>query len=512
MRPGRHTLRALAAMAVLAGLARAAAGPARTVEHRRRVCVLVFRSRDCQGCKPIERGSIDRLARTLGCDIQARYLSVDEVEHYGTLVRLEQQFGDEGNTIPVVFLGGHVLGGVKEIEASFAALVERYASQGGAEAFPSVPPPAKPDTAQGPDPAGRPIYVAYFDSPGCRECRRVEHMLRSLCHDLPAIRLRTFVTADRESQLIQEAISHRAGVPAERCLLTPTVVIGPRPFIQGEITDRDLRAALGAAADGTVCPWAEPLDLAVAEQRLFGRLRSVGLGAVIVGGLIDGVNPCAFATLILFISFMHSAGRDRGRLLAIGLSFVAAVFATYLAIGLGLAEVMLLVQRVPCLDAVVTWGIVALCAALAALSIRDALLARRGNPQAMALQLPKGIKERIRLVLIRFGRTRYLVLGGLLIGGLISMLELVCTGQIYFPLIRFMVASGGARARAIGLLIAYNVCFVVPLILILLAACLGATSERLTIVLRRHLAATKVAIALVFAALAALLVVHRLVA
>ena len=441
------TTHARLCVALLAALLPAAAA-AEATGRRHPVCVAIFLSNDCPHCEPVERAEVGKLARRLGCEIRTRYYSVEKIGDYARLVRLEQRFGNEGNEIPVAFLGAHCLGGTKEIEASFASLVERYAREGGAEAFPEAGPPTRPASSKPPTSHGKLIYVAYFDSPGCQDCRRVEHMLQALRRQIAALRLRTFVTSDRRSQVVQEAISQRVGIPVERRLLTPTVVVGSRAFTQAEITDRVLREHLGAlAATGSPCPWAKPLDLAAAERRLFGRLRAVGLGAVVVGGLVDGVNPCAFATLILFISFMRSAGRERGRLLAVGLSFTAAVFMVYLAVGLGLSELALLVGRVPYLDAAVTWAIIVLCVVLAVLSARDALIARRGDRRAIALQLPQSVKARIRLVLVRFGRTRYLVLGGLLIGALISVLELVCTGQIYFPLIKFMVASGGHRAR-----------------------------------------------------------------
>jgi hypothetical protein len=504
----------LHAAAVLAALLMLHLAAAPSAGGRHVVCVCVFLSKDCPGCEPIEKANTEKLARRLGCEIRTRYFSVDDVEQYGKLVRLEQQFGDEGNEIPVAFFGKHVLGGKEEIERSFATLVEGYARDGGAESFPEPQPSSQPAPAQrapGRPDTPKPVYIAYFDSPGCKECRRVEYMLQSISQEFPAVRPRKFVTSDRRSQLVQEAISHRFGVPVEKRLLTPAIFVGSRAFIQDEITDRHVRACLDKlAATGPKCPWEGELDLAAAEHRLFGRMRSLSLGAVVAGGLIDGINPCAFATLILFISFMQSAKRHRSKLLTIGVSFIAAVFLSYFAVGVGLSELVLLIEKLPYLDGIVTWCVVLLCVVLAALSLRDAVIARRGAHRAITLQLPRSVKDKIKRVLIRFGRTRYLVLGGLLIGALISMLELVCTGQIYFPLIKFMVSSGGGdRTRAIALLLVYNACFVAPLLAILGASYLGASSERLTAILKHNLAATKVAIGLFFAALATLMVVHR---
>jgi cytochrome b561 len=99
----------------------------------------------------------------------------------------------------------------------------------------------------------------------------------------------------------------------------------------------------------------------------------------------------------------------------------------------------------------------------------------------------------------------------MVIGGLISVLELICTGQIYLPMIKLMVASGGPdRTLALGYLLLYNVCFVMPLAGILCAACWGVTSERLGAALRRHMAATKFVTSAFFAAVAVfLLALHH---
>ncbi|NQU19041.1 hypothetical protein HQ550_02680, partial [bacterium] len=55
--------------------------------------------------------------------------------------------------------------------------------------------------------------------------------------------------------------------------------------------------------------------------------------AVIAAGLIDGVNPCAFTVLIFFISFLTLMGYKKRNLALIGLTFILAVFFTYLSLG-----------------------------------------------------------------------------------------------------------------------------------------------------------------------------------
>ena len=65
----------------------------------------------------------------------------------------------------------------------------------------------------------------------------------------------------------------------------------------------------------------------------FQLIRPIG---VISAGLIDVVNPCAFTAIIFFISFLTLQGYARRQVLIIGLSFILAVFITYVLIGIGL--------------------------------------------------------------------------------------------------------------------------------------------------------------------------------
>ena len=476
------------------------------------VCVSIFLSHDCPGCPPIKKENIAALAHQLGCEIKPRYFFIEDEANYRLLVRLEEKFRDEGNEIPVVFLGSHILGGRKEIEKDFERLIRDYAASGGAESHPQdgeagpVPPSAGPRLAP-----GRAVYIAYFDTPGCEHCRRTRYMLAQLCRDFPAVRMQTYLTSERSHVILQEAMCERLRIPAERRVLTPCVIVGRRGFVQAEVSDRALRECVTSAlASGTACPWAQEYDLAAAERRLRARLYNAGIGAVILGGLIDGINPCAFGTLILFISYMRKVQSRPIRLLASGGSFILGVFLVYLAVGLGLWELVSVAEKLAYVDTAITWAIIAVCVLLAAASAADAVKAGRGRYREITLQLPKSVKQKIQSVLIHFGRVHYLILGGLLIGGFISLLELVCTGQVYFPLIKVMVnAAGPDRIRALGLLVVYNLCFILPLVAIFAAAYWGVTSDRLTQVLRRNMTATKTVTALFFTGLAALLAASK---
>jgi len=120
----------------------------------------------------------------------------------------------------------------------------------------------------------------------------------------------------------------------------------------------------------------------------------------------------------------------------------------------------------------------------------------------MTLQLPAFLKSRIRGVIRSGTRARRFVIAAFLVGIVVSFLELACTGQVYAPII-YGIQQG--RGDAVMWLLAYNVAFIVPLVIIFFMAFAGVSNKKLIDFQSRHTFAVKVALGLVFVALAAMI-------
>ena len=244
-----------------------------------------------------------------------------------------------------------------------------------------------------------------------------------------------------------------------------------------------------------------------AAARLFRRF---GWPAVAIAGLADGLNPCAFATIVFLTSILASGGR-RGRSVFMGgLAFCVASFVTYFLIGFGLLSALRRLEGLAVLRFIVEWGTVAALMILGALSLLDAWRYRRtGDAGSVRLQLPGSVKRRIRL----FARARWggaAVFGtGLLCGAGVTLLESVCTGQMYLPTLVFMSREGGG-CRAWGMLLLYNVLFVVPLFAVFMMGAFGVRSQRLAALTRRNVVPSKILLAAVFFAIAAFLLAYAM--
>ena len=144
---------------------------------------------------------------------------------------------------------------------------------------------------------------------------------------------------------------------------------------------------------------------------------------------------------------------------------------------------------------------------LALLSWRDAVRYKRtGRAEDVVLQLPKRIKERIHGVMRRGLGMGSVAAGGLVVGCAVTVLESVCTGQVYLPTLAVIVKSGLGTPRELGLLVLYNVMFVVPLAVAFVLTYQGVKTEAFVGWSKQHVVVSKVALGVVFVVMALVIV------
>ena len=64
------------------------------------------------------------------------------------------------------------------------------------------------------------------------------------------------------------------------------------------------------------------------------------LPLVLVSALLDSVHPCSFSILLITIAFLFGMQMTRKKILQIGGSYIAGIFAAYFLIGLGILKVL----------------------------------------------------------------------------------------------------------------------------------------------------------------------------
>ncbi len=190
------------------------------------------------------------------------------------------------------------------------------------------------------------------------------------------------------------------------------------------------------ALQGRDVPLYEPRTTEDSQELAKEKMRSFTFASVLINGLLDGINPCAFATLILFISLLSVYGTSKSEIIATGLTFTFAVFLTYLALGLGFLNVIKALTIFPKIKFCFDIALIIFCLVCAVLSIKDAIAVKRSGTGAkesedLSMKLPPKLRSMITKILSSYaGKKRWLV-GVFLAGFLVSLLESVCTGQVY---------------------------------------------------------------------------------
>jgi cytochrome c biogenesis protein CcdA/thiol-disulfide isomerase/thioredoxin len=488
--------------------AQAAAATRRAVEGKSVVRALLFWSETCPACHVAREEVLPAIVSKYGSTLELRAIEVTASENekvwLATLKALN--ISEDRWYIPMVIVDNQFLIGSQEIRSRLPSLVDQYMARGGVD-FPKVPGVSFGSyplyTPPGAGPALPPlIWAAYFYQPGCDECDRAEHDLSYILTKYPQLRIERYNV--REQLALNQYLSERAGVPVDKHLTAPAFFAGEAYLVGDQVRARAIEALITPYLQtGVAAPWIgwESQTEAI-QQTIVERFRSFGIVTVVGAGLLDGVNPCAFATMIFLISYLSMRKRKGRALLATGAAFTLGVFLTYLGVGFGFLRFL---AALPFLSAIGKWiyGATALlCLALAWGSIADYRKAKEGRLEDMSLKLPERLRGWSKTLIREGTGSKRFVLSAFALGVGVSIVELACTGQVYLPTIIYVLGVPELRAQASLALLLYNVMFVLPLIGVFLLVYFGTTSQQLIDWMTKHTAAIKLGTAALFVLLA----------
>lgn len=484
-----------------------------------KVGVYYFYSVTCSHCMAVIENIVKPLLSEYSGEVDIRLLELSERANYEALMAAETQLNasTENRDLPVVVIGERVLVGEEESNQFFRQLVEEGVTGEGIPFLQiegvdpnglivSTPNPDdfNPEACSIENPenctSDHPIYVAYFYQTGCKECARSEMDLEYLKGKYTNLIVQEFNIYDQAG--LANWMAERVGRVDD--LHTPAIFIGDKAWIgEEEIRLQTIEPVLQELeASGSPAFWRD-YNAEEGSQTLMERFQKMGWVAVLLAGLVDGLNPCAFATIIFFVSYLTLSGKKGKQILLTGASFTVGVFLAYLIVGLGFYKVLDLVKVYMSVISKIVYALTAIfCLVLAYLSIRDYFKTKDGNLDDMALKLPEPLRKRINSAVREGRKSSSYYLSAFVTGLVISILELACTGQIYLPVIISMSTMPELRGRATLFLVLYNLMFIVPLIIVFILAYYGTTSKEFTNFLKKHAAAVKIGMAIVFLILA----------
>ena len=338
------------------------------------------------------------------------------------------------------------------------------------------------------------ISLDYYYLPGCRSCQEfLENTIPELEEKLSInLSINHFDILDSQNFKECEKRLKRSGFELENF---PVIFAGSYILAGDEEILPKLEKILTAIMNGSQI---DPISIDSSKK-----FSSFSIIPVFIAGLVDGINPCAFAAIVFLILTLSAAGKKGKEILIIGTSFTATVFITYFFIGLGLFTIIRQVSVYPLISRWIRLGLSVLLILFALVSLYDYFLIRKGNGRDMLLKLPKSFKNRIHDSIKVYRNTTTLTLTSVVVGFMVSIFELSCTGQIYFPTIAYMVKVEGGITNYL-LLGIYNGGFILPLIVVFILTYTGVNSRKIADFFNRNLSKSKLALSGVFTVLAIL--------
>ncbi len=183
------------------------------------------------------------------------------------------------------------------------------------------------------------------------------------------------------------------------------------------------------------------------------------LPLVIIAGLVDGFNPCAFAVLLLFITFtmgmLQMQANYRYGLMKVGSIYISGIFVTYVLIGIGFLSAISFFSTTHAVGKAA--GFISMI--LGVVVMKDFFI-----PGSSLLAIPGSMHASINNWI-----KRTTVPGVFGAGVLVGLCTVPCSGGIYLAVIG-LLSLQSTLAQGILYLLLYNLMLIVPLVAVLLAS------------------------------------------
>lgn len=196
------------------------------------------------------------------------------------------------------------------------------------------------------------------------------------------------------------------------------------------------------------------------------------LPAVVATGLLDSVNPCAFAVILLLLAFLFTIRKSRGQILRLGAIYVAVIFLVYLAIGLGILSTVRLSDEPHFVARVGSYLLIG----LGLLNLIEYLWPAFPIKLHMPAAAHKKVNQLLKVATVPA------TIG---VGFIVGLCTFPCSGGIYVSIITLLNAKT-TLTWGVAYLALYNLLFILPLIIILLAVGNRVVAKQLGTWERQH--------------------------
>jgi cytochrome c biogenesis protein CcdA/glutaredoxin len=332
------------------------------------------------------------------------------------------------------------------------------------------------------------LSVDFFWGDGCPHCAQVEPVIDSLKSKYSDVKFNSYeVYHNKDNALLLYSLYDKYEVPDKDQGGVPVVFIkgqyfmGDKPIIdnlenkiitelsiiknnesieklESVNTDFSKKDEMTVSSADLILP--EPIK----DQQKNEIGKNYSLWAIAGAAVVDSINPCAIAVLLILLTALMLGAGNKKRALYGGLAFTFSIYITYFLFGLGLLQLIAVTNIANIIAKIV--GVVALLIGLA--NIKDFFFYGGGG---FVMEIPRNWRPALKKILNSVTSP----VGAFFSGFLVTLFELPCTGGPYFFVIGLLSQSQNIRS-VIPTLLFYNLVFVLPLLLIAFGVYFGVSS------------------------------------
>jgi len=319
------------------------------------------------------------------------------------------------------------------------------------------------------------LQIDMYYGQGCPHCAATAQQLEALSSQYP-LELsahEVYYDADARNAMISEYDRFGYDVNSGG---VPTSIVGGSAMVIGSLQESQWRELLDACAEG-VCPSGvftsshfeiedpqppPPPDSSSDPIEEKNGAQELTLVVLIGAALVDSLNPCTIAVMVLLVGAVMASKGERSALVS-GLIFTGVIFVMYILYGLGIMTAITAFKITSAFYFIVTAG-----ALILALMELNAYFNYR--PGFLAVEMPMWLRPYAK----RATAEATSPLGIAAAAFLCSFFLLPCSSGPYLVVLGMLAKA--ATLQTLGYLVLYNLFFVLPLAAITLGIHFGKTS------------------------------------
>jgi cytochrome c biogenesis protein CcdA/glutaredoxin len=301
------------------------------------------------------------------------------------------------------------------------------------------------------------IDLYFFYGQGCSHCAKALSFLEDIKDDYPSLVIHKHETYFNETS--RDLFIEMSSYYGKEIEGVPTIFIDDKVFV-------GFSDSIAKKIESKILECREECDeleiVLTNENKTLNQ--QLTISAVIFAAIVDAINPCAFAVLIILLTTIL-ASNNKKRALFAGLAFSLSIFISYFLMGLGIYSAINASGFTH-----IFYTIVAILAIIIGLfNLKDYLWYGKW----FIMEVPLSWRPKLKSILGSITS----IPGAFFVGFIVSLFLLPCTSGPYIVILG-LLSKVATKNYALVLLLFYNLIFILPMVIITLFLYFGITTTK----------------------------------